>query len=257
MTRRRRALASALTFLVVLLVGAGTTAAAARAPSVASLIIANVGPGYTVTSQGPLNPGQIASSSPDPSAAAGAFNALSGSITTYQRAWQDAAMNNQVQDLVVHFDSTAAAQAFEKAAQQALTSGEIVSSGPVASLPGALRTTYFATTTQVGVGQAITVRRGAYVVLLSMFSANSPTNTTPISPASALTVAQAQYAALAKAVAKSPHRAATPTSHRSVAAEVVIAVALIGLYALWARRSRRRPARPVDPGALEADADPN
>jgi hypothetical protein len=166
-------------------------------------------------------------------------------------------MNNQVQDLVVHFDSAAAAQAFEKAAQHALSSGEIMSRGPVASIPGALRTTYFATTTQVGVGQAITVRRGAYVVLLSMFSANSPANTTPISPASALTVAQAQYAAMAEAVRVPPRRATTPTSHRSLAGEVVVAVAVVGLYFLWSRRTRPRPARPIDPGALEADAGPN
>ena len=238
----RRALAALLAVPFVVMTS-GTAMAAPRPPDLASVVIANVGPGYSVQRQGPLDPEQFASSSPDPSAATGALHTLSASISSYQRVWQDAAMDNEVQDLVVHFDSEAAAQVFETSARRALSSGEIVSSGAIPALAGALRTTYFATTAnQVGVGQAITLRRGAYVVLLSMFSADTPTNPASITPADALTIAQAQEVAVTKAATVPPPRASASNPHRSLAGELLAAVAVICLFFLWSRRTRQRPA---------------
>ena len=60
---------------------------------------------------------------------------------------------------------------FLQAAQHSLETGEIVSSDPLPSIPGARRVTYFAATNQDGVGEAITMRAGVYVDLLSIFSA--------------------------------------------------------------------------------------
>ena len=67
------------------------------------MVIPDLGPGYTVTSQGPLEPPQFASDAPDPSAAAGALSTLGRTISTYERVWQADGGLNQVQDLLVRF----------------------------------------------------------------------------------------------------------------------------------------------------------
>jgi hypothetical protein len=199
------ALALALTgsgvVLLVLAGSAGGSAAAADADAADSLgdvVIPNLGPGYAVTSQGPLNASQFASNAPDPSAASGALSTLGKSISTYERVWQADGGLNQVQDLLVRFPNAVGAQVFLQAAQHSLESGEIVSSDPVASIPGARRVTYFAATNQDGVGEAITMRAGLYVDLLSFFSAASG-NAQPISPANAELVARTQYTAMTQA----------------------------------------------------------
>ena len=137
-----------------------------------------------MTSQGPLNASQFASDAPNPSAAAGALSTLGKSISTYERVWQGDGGLNQVQDLLVRFPNGVGAQVFLLAAQHSLETGEIVSSDPLPSIPGARRVTYFAATNQDGVGEAITMRAGVYVDLLSVFSAASG-NAHPISPADA------------------------------------------------------------------------
>ena len=73
-----------------------------------------------------------------------------------------------------------------------------MSSDPLPSVPGARRVTYFAATKPDGVGQAITTRAGVYVDLLSLVSAAAG-NAHPISPANAERLAEAQYAAMARA----------------------------------------------------------
>jgi hypothetical protein len=65
------------------------------------------------------------------------------------------------------------------------------------SIPGARRVTYFAATDQDGVGEAITMRAGVYVDLLSIFSAAGQAH--PMSPAEAERLAGAQHAAMARA----------------------------------------------------------
>ncbi len=186
-------------------VGAGVGAARPRRraapgppPTLGTVVIPNLGPGYAVTSQGPLNASQFASDAPDPSAAAGALSTLGKTISTYERVWQADGGLNQVQDLLVRFPDAVGAQVFLQAAQHSLESGEIVSSDPLPSIPGARRVTYFAATNQDGVGEAITMRAGVYVDLLSFFSAASG-NAQPISPANAERVARAQYTAMAQA----------------------------------------------------------
>ena len=103
-----------------------------------------------------------------------------------------------MQDLLVRFPNGVGAQVFLLAAQHSLETGEIVSSDTVPSIPGARRVTYFAATNQDGVGEAITMRAGVYVDLLSIFSAASG-NAHPISPADAERLAEVQHAAMARA----------------------------------------------------------
>ncbi len=153
-------------------------------PSLSTVVVPNLGPGYSVSSQGALNPSAFASDAPNPSAASGALATLGTTISTYQRQWQANRALNQVQDLVVRFSSATAAQVFLQAAQHSLGSGEIVSNGPLPSIPGARLVTYFAATNASGVGEAITMRSGIYVALLSFFSAAAG-NSQPITPADA------------------------------------------------------------------------
>jgi hypothetical protein len=175
--------------------GAGA-ASVHRPPALRTIVLAELGFGYAVTSQGPLDASQFPTGSPSAAAAAGALSTLGHSIETYQRSWQDATGVNQVQDLVVRFPTEAAARAFVIAARRAIAHGEIVSSGPLPQIPGAQRATYFASTNQAGVGQTITMRRGNYAIVLSFFSGASR-NPAPIARGSAERVAKAQYAAVA------------------------------------------------------------
>jgi hypothetical protein len=236
----RRALRAAPLAALALLTYAGGVAGAA--PSLNTVAIPNVGPGYAVISQGPLNAEQFASSSPDPSAAARALSTLAGTIDTFQRVWQDASMRNEVQDLVVRFPSGPEAQTFLAAVQHSLSSGEIVSAKTLPEIPGALRTTYFAVTSQVGVGQAISMRNGRYVVLLSTFSADAG-NAQPITETDAIAMALAQRTALVAAsgsTASAPARVPSPGSALGLAALVIAVFLVPTLILFWLRRRLRR-----------------
>ena len=191
-------LAGGALWLVALTGGSAAASPEPAAPTLGTVVIPALGPGYAVTSQGPLQASQFASDAPDPAAAAGALSTLGKTISTYERVWQADGGLNQVQNLLVRFPDATGAQVFLQAAQHSLESGEIVSSDPVASIPGARRVTYFAATNEDGVGEAITMGSGVYVDLLSFFSAASG-NAQPISPANAETVARAQYKAMTQA----------------------------------------------------------
>ncbi len=247
-------------------------AATSSSQSLSTIVIPDLGPGYTVSSQGPLNPSEFASDSPDPSAAAGALSTLGTLITTYEREWQANGGLNQVQDLVVRFPSSSGAQVFLQAAQKSLDSGEIVSKGPLASIPGARLVTYFAATNESGVGEAITMRSGAYVALLSFFSAAAG-NKQPIAPADAQRVAQAQYGALVTAsggtngspasTSATSHVAAAPATVKksasssdigwAILAVVIVALAVSTPIVLRRRRERaeelslRSQSEPTEP----------
>ncbi|HSZ37391.1 MAG TPA: hypothetical protein VK773_09900 [Acidimicrobiales bacterium] len=224
--------------------GASPSASKWRPPALSSVVLAALGFGYTVTSQGPLDASQFATGSPSASAAAGALSTLGNTIETYQRSWRDTAGVNQVQDLVVRFPTDGGARAFAAAASRALANGQVVSSGPLPSVPGARRVTYFSSSDQAGVGQTITMRVGDYAAVISSFSAASG-NPAPITSASAEQVAKAQYTALASAAAAGT--ADTPAAGRGVSAAdvgwaVLAAVVLVAVVAtlLVSRRRRER-----------------
>ena len=229
----------------------GATSGASRPlPRLATVVIPDLGAGYTVTTEGPLDASQFASNSPDPAAASTALATLARTISTYERVWSGSGGANEVQDLLVRFPSPVSAQVFEEAARHSLDSGEIVSSGPLPGVPGAHRTTYFASTSQAGVGQAITMRAGVYVALLSFFSAASG-NPQPITPADAVRVARAQQAAMA-AAAGGTAALAPPSSHKGVTlgtigfASLVVAVAALAVGTPALLRRRRQKAEQVD-----------
>lgn len=261
----RRARAIPAVALAVLLAASVTAAqvppvgADTAAPALSAVVIPALGPGYSVTSQGPLNPTQFASDAPDPSAASGALATLGHSISTYERMWQADTGRNQVQDLLVRFPTANGARVFLRAAQQSLDSGEIVSKGPLASIPDARLVTYFAATDESGVGEAITMRTGTDVALLSFFSAAAG-NTQPIAPADAERIAVAQHAAMVSATggghastaSSGAHSSAAPTSAKKSASTgdigwaflaVVIVALAVATPVLLRRRHGRRNAR--------------
>ena len=257
--RHRCAGAAFLASCTLLLVAAawtGTTATAGASnfapwpPTLGKVVLPDLGPGYAVTSQGPLDASQFTSNAPDPSAAAGALSTLGKTIATYQRVWQADAGLNQVQDLLVRFPNSVGAQVFLQAAQHSLDLGEIVGSDSVASIPGARRVTYFAATDRTGVGEAITMRAGVYVDLLSFFSAASG-NARPISPAKAEQVAKAQYTSMLQAPGGADSTTAITTnkgvSDSSIALAVVV-TAVLGLAVATPALLRRRRAS-LDAGA--------
>jgi hypothetical protein len=262
--------------LLVVTVSAGIVLAVAGAadghtdpaPTLGTVVIPNVALDYTVTSQGPLNASQFASDAPNPSAAAGALSTLGKSISTYERVWQDDGGLNQVQDLLVRFPNGVGAQVFLLAAQHSLETGEIVSSDPLPSIPGARRVTYFAATNQEGVGEAITMRAGVYVDLLSIFSAASG-NAHPISPANAERLAEVQHAAMARAPGGATATAA-PAANSATGAgtkkgvsvgTIVLAVIAVAILAaavatpgLLKRRRLAQEAAATGPGVPGAGA---
>ncbi len=168
-----------------------------------------------------------------------------------------------MQDLLVRFPDAVGAQVFLQAAQHSLESGEIVSSDPLPSIAGARRVTYFAATNQDGVGEAITMRAGVYVDLLSFFSAASG-NARPISPANAETVAAAQHAAMVAAPGGASTDSAAAGAKKGVSAGTiglavlvvaVLALALVTPLVLRRRRALREPAATVAPHAVRSDGD--
>ena len=245
--------------LLVVVVSTGTAAVAASPspPTLGRVVIPNLGPGYAATSQGPLNPSQFASNAPDPSAAAEALSTLGKSISTYERVWQADGGRNQVQDLLVRFPNAVGAQVFLGAARHSLESGEIVSSDPVSSIPGARRVTYFAATNQDGVGEAIVMRASVYVDLLSFFSAASG-NAQPISPANAERVARAQYEAMLQAAGGASSATANPaagTKKGVSGGTIVLAVVVVAILALAVATPallRRRAGRDATTAVLPA-----
>ena len=256
--------AAATLAVCCVITGAGAPADAASGSRAAldTVVIADLGPGYTVTSQGPLNAAEFASNAPDPSAAASALSTLAKTISTYERVWQADGGLNQVQNLLVRFPDGVGSQVFLHAAQHSLESGEIVSSDPLSSIPGARRVTYFAATTEDGVGEAITMRSGVYVDLLSFFSAASG-NPQPISPANAERVARAQYAAMVQAPGGAD---TTPTSRpvhstKSVSAgtilQAVLVVAVLALAVATPAFLRRRRIRRDASTATVPPGDPS
>ena len=261
---RPRSAALAGCGILTLLVGTAAGAGAGAAAPLGTVVIPNLGPGYAVTSQGALDPAQFASNAPDPSTAKAALSTLAKSISTYERVWQAAGGLNQVQDLLVRFPDVVGAQVFLQAAQHSLESGEIVSSDPLPSIPGARRVTYFAATNEDGVGEAITMRAGVYVDLLSFFSAASG-NAQPISPANAETVARAQHAAMVAAPGgASTAEAATAGAKKGISAGTiglavlvvaVLALALVTPLVLRRRRALREPAATVPLHAKRSDGD--
>ena len=249
--------------ILVVLVGSAAAAATAAPAPLGTVVIPNLGLGYSVTSQGPLNPAQFASNAPDPGAAAAALSTLAKTISTYERVWQADGGLNQVQDLLVRFPDTVGAQVFLQAAQHSLESGEIVSSDPLPSIPGARRVTYFAATNRDGVGEAITMRAGVYVDLLSIFSAASG-NARPISPANAETVAQAQHAAMVAAPGGAPTAGAATAAKKGMSAGTiglavlvvaVLALALVMPLVLRRRRAVRELAATLPLHAKRSDGD--
>jgi hypothetical protein len=262
-----RAAALAIGSALVVLLMAGPAMAKSVTP-LSSLVIPSLGPGYAVVSQGPLNAGTIATSSPNPAVAAETLSQLSKtrSITTYERVWKDAGGNNEVQDLVVHFTTVASARAFFAAVRHSLTSGEIVSAGSLPDPAGAFRTTYFASTaTQEGVGQAITMRSGLYVDNLSFFSSNAASNAQPISTGNAQRVAEAQYAALSPTGAASgptpahkhgpkhgPKHGHTSSAKAWFGAALVVVLGVALMYWVWRRSAG--PAVPTVPASTPPSA---
>lgn len=234
----------AVAIAVVLSVPAGTGGEAAsvhQRPALGTVVLAEIGFGYTVTSQGPLDASRFPTGSPSAAEAAGALSTLGNTIESYQRSWQDAAGVNQVQDLVVRFRTDTAAGAFVAAARRAIAHGEIVSSGPLPSVPRAQRTTYFASTNQAGVGQTVTLRVGDYATVLSFFSGTSD-NQAPITLAASARVARAQYAAMASATGPATVKAHSGGGSAADAGWAVLAVAVLGVAVatpLLLRRRRR------------------
>jgi hypothetical protein len=224
-------------------------AAAAAPPDLDAVVVASPGPGYGVTRQGPLSPQQFASDAPDPAATEGALSTLGASPGAYQRAWQADGGLHRVQDLVVRFPSAARASAFVQAAQRSLHSGEIVSTGPLTSVPGARLVSYYGSAEGTGVGEAVTMRSGAYISLLLFFS-TAATTSQPIAPADAGTVARAQYDAIVSAsgdhTRSVPVRTAQTARKSASSGEIgwaILAVAIMALAVATPRALRRRRQR--------------
>ena len=237
--------------------GAAAGAATRSADPLGTLVIANLGLGYAVSSQGPLDPAPFAANSPDPTAAEAALTSLPASSATYERVWQADGGRNEVRDLLVRFPDVVRAMVFLRAAQHSLDSGQIVSSDPLPSIAGARRVTYFAAADQDGVGEAVTMRAGRYVDLLSFFSAASG-DARPVSPANAERVAQAQHAAMVAAPggATATGRAGTTkgVSAGTIGFAVLVAAVLAAAVATPAflRRRHGGPGPAATTGATTA-----
>jgi hypothetical protein len=250
--RLRRLAGAVLVSALALLAPMGVARAGTPgASSLSALALPAVGPGYVVLSQGPVDPSTFASSAPDPSAVSSALTNLGGTVSSYQRTWTDTGRLNAVQDMLFHFPNTGSAQIFLQSAQHSLRSGKIVTSGALPGVPGAQRVTYFGATDEAGVGQAVTLRVGDTVDLLSFFSASAG-NAAPITQADATEVAAAQSRALHAATAAG--LVATTSGSRSSSWVLPVGLAVLALVVVLAivtlvRRRRSHGGLPESPAS--------
>ena len=130
------------------------------------------------------------------------------------------------------------------AVRHSLDSAEIISEGPLRSVPQAQRTSYYVTTAVAGVGQAVTMQSGEYVDLLSFFSGTSG-NLGPVTAAEVGRVAEAQWASMVKAPGahEAISAAGTGTSGSGVVWAVVAVVVLTGAVATPLVLRRNQPRR--------------
>jgi hypothetical protein len=204
-----------------------------------AIVIPNPGPGYTVTSDGPVDDARFAAGWSNSSALASAL-ATSGAAAAYQRAWRDQTRANGVQILLLRFASAGKARTFVTAADRSLESSAVVSSGPLPSLREARRATYVS---RAGFGQAVVMRAGDYVALLSFVSA-AAAHASPITAAEVVRVAEAQHAAMARApggsrAAPAAKSGPSPTDVIwAVLAVVVLAAGVVTPLVLRRRRVR-------------------
>jgi hypothetical protein len=225
----------------LLAAGPGVASAAAHSPEpLDAVVLTSVGADYTVTSQGPVDASSFAAASEGQGAAGHALSELGHQVSSYRRSWRNEAGTNEVQDLLVRFPTTASANAFVVAVRRSLDSAKIISEGPLPSVPHAQRTTYYAPTSDAGVGQAVTMQAGEYVDVLSFFSGTSD-NLGPIDAAAAGQVAAAQWASMIKAPgAHETVATARPGTSGSGVVWAVIAVAVLTAAVLTPLVLRRR-----------------
>ena len=157
--------------------------------------MSDVGAGYAVTFQGPPADASFATGWPNSGALTHALAAGNGLQATYERAWRDRIGGNSVQILLLRFSSAASAGTFSTLADRTLESPTVVSSGPLPAVPGARLSTYVG---GAGFGQAVVLRAGGRVALLSFVSDESP-RAAPITAADVERVAEAQHSTLERA----------------------------------------------------------
>lgn len=252
------------TFFVVLffvcaglagLVAPTVAASAAEKPPPTStelgqVVLTSLGAGYTVTSQGPISASAFAASPPGQGAVSRALSELGHQISSYRRSWGDSAGTNQVQDLLVRFSTAGSATAFVDSVRHSLDSAQIISENALPSVPGAQRTTYYGATSDAGIGQAVTMRSGDYVDLLSFFS-SATHNQSPITASDSTRIAEAQYDAMRDAPGGggTPAPVAPPAAPGTSTSGVIWAVLAVVILAstlavplVLRRRGRTDPA---------------
>ena len=219
-------------------------AAGARppAPPLHALVVSDVGAGYAVTFEGPPADASFATGWPNSSALTHALAARNGLQATYERAWRDRVGGNSVQILLLRFSSAASAGTFSTLADRTLESPTVVSSGPLPAVPGARLSTYVG---GAGFGQAVVLRAGGRVALLSFVSDESP-RAAPITAADVERVAEAQHSTLERALVASGAVAKNGPSFSDLTwaalAVAVLAAGLITPLELRRRRERRLAA---------------
>ena len=109
--------------VVLLVAGAAGAGAAGATGSLGTVVIADLGPGDAVTSQGPLGSELSAADAPDPGAARGALSMPAPSLSTYERERQAHGGLDQVQDLLVRFPGAVREGVFAHTAQHSRASG--------------------------------------------------------------------------------------------------------------------------------------
>jgi hypothetical protein len=213
-------------------------AAGARppAPPLQALVVTNVGAGFAVSFDAPRPDPSFVTRWPNPAALTHALATENGGEKAYERAWRDRDGGNSVEILLLQFPSGASGRTFTTLAGRTLESPSVVSSGRLPAVPGAHLSTYV---TSAGLGQAVVLRAGDYVALLSFASVGSPGGT-PVTAAHVQRVADAQHVALARAsVASVAVAKSGPTLRDLTWAGLAVAVLAAGLLTPLVLRRRR------------------
>jgi hypothetical protein len=237
-------------------------------PPIATVMIQNPLPNFTVgapgPTNGPLTAAELGALSTNPQQAETQFNRLATQkgFGAYLRLWTDAnGPGKGANDVVVtlyRIPNLQDAASFASGSQQPYQQPGAATAFSVPSIPGAHGYTVSITSPSQVTEQVVLFRTGPYVAIVQLASSVAATNPAPLNPSDAIAVSFQQYTGALHAVAiQTPGTpAGTPSTAKSGSALPAVLAIIAGLLVLGAvawlaagpPRERRRRRRAIGLG---------
>ncbi|HEX3460341.1 MAG TPA: DUF2510 domain-containing protein [Acidimicrobiales bacterium] len=246
-------------------------------PPIATVMIQNPLPNFTVgapgPTNGPLTAAELGALSTNPQQAESQFNRLATQkgFGAYLRLWTDAnGPGKGANDVVVtlyRIPNLQDAASFASGSQQPYQQPGAATAFSVPSIPGAHGYTVSITSPSQVTEQVVLFRTGPYVAIVQLASSVAATNPAPLNPSDAIAVSFQQYTGALHAVAiqTAGAPAGTPSTAKSGSALPAVLAIIAGVLVLGAvawlaagpPRERRRRRRAIGLGVPRVSHDAN